>query len=250
MRLWLVTTFPNAAWDVYAQVCLQSLVDYLPDTVKLCVGLDDAQLENPVRALLSPQHELWVGRNGDHQGFIAQFQNRDHASEYRLQAARFCHKIFVLKKIMDKAAALPEDTRPTYIIWWDADARLTRAVTQIELEALMPTGQEAVSYLGRKDWDHSECGFMGFNMAHEGKEIIDWMHMYYVQGLVFSLPQWHDSYLFDVARKTHRGKNLSEGVPGNNVWAATALGVFSEHWKGQAAKQQRRSSTDAELFKA
>lgn len=193
-------------------------------------------------------YELFVGRSIEHQNFINQFKHRDHPTEYRLQAARFCHKIFVLKRVMDKAMMLAPEIRPTHIIWWDADARLTCPVAPEELEAIMPTGEEAVSYLGRRDWDHSECGFMGFSLD-KGKAIIDFMFAYYVQGLVFSLPQWHDSYLFDVARKNYICKNLSEGVPGNNVWAQTALGAFSEHWKGEAAKARGKPMTDEELFK-
>ncbi len=259
MHIWLVTTFANAAWNVYARTCLQSLKDNLPQAVKLCVGLDDDELYGPVKHMLdTPSHdgksihehgmfEIFLGRGTDHQAFINQFKGRDHPTEYRLQATRFCHKIFVLKKVMDKAMKLADDIRPSHIIWWDADARLLRPVKPEEIEALMPTGEEAVSYLGRRDWDHSECGFMGFSLE-KGKAIIDFMHSYYVQGLVFSLPQWHDSYLFDVARKNYTCKNLSEGVPGNNVWAGTALGEFSEHWKGETAKERGKPMTDAELF--
>ena len=261
MHLWLVTTFGNSAWDVYAKTCLQSLKDNLPQDVKICVGLDDDTLYGPVKQILdTPSHdgksihehgifEIFPGRSRDHEAFITQFKGRDHPTEYRLQATRFCHKIFVLKKVMDKAIQLGEHIRPTHIIWWDADARLTRALKPEDLEAIMPIGEEAVSYLGRRDWDHSECGFMGFSLEHGGKTIIDFMYNYYVQGLVFSLPQWHDSYLFDVARKNYTCKNLSEGVPGNNVWAGTALGTFSEHWKGEAAKARNKPMTDAELFK-
>ena len=261
MHLWLVTTFANTAWDVYAKTCLQSLKDNLPQAVKLCVGLDDDTLYGPVKHMLdTPSHdgksihehgmfEVFVGRSREHEAFINEFKGRDHPMEYRLQATRFCHKIFVLKKVMDKAMVLAEDIRPTHIIWWDADARINRPVTPEEIEAIMPTGEEAVSYLGRRDWDHSECGFMGLSLTHGGKDIIDFMYNYYVTGLVFSLSQWHDSYLFDVARKKYTCKNISEGVPGNNVWAGTALGKFSEHWKGEAAKTRNKPMTDEELFK-
>ncbi len=260
MRLWLVTTFANAAWERYASACLHSLNEYLPHAVKLCVCLDDDALYGSVKHMLDTRphdgmsmdkrglFEIFVGRGGEHQAFINQFKTRDHPTEYRLQATRFCHKVFVLKGVMDKAIQLAQAIRPTHIIWWDADARLTRAVTPNELEALMPAGDEAVSYLGRRDWDHSECGFMGFSLEQGGTSIIDFMHTYYVQGLVFSLPQWHDSYLFDVARKNCICKNISDGVPGNNVWAATALGKFSEHWKGESAKERNRPMTDRELF--
>lgn len=277
MHLWWVTTFPNSAWETYALESLLSLTKCLPQQFKLCIGLDDAVLLPMVKKLLqqggdggdlnhsssaenhaatkddeklTSHPRAWdvkAGWSPDHQEFVTRYKSRDHATDYRLQATRFAHKVFVLKHFLD--AALKTSPRPDYLVWWDADAILTRTVNADEIAALMPGADEACSYLGRKDWDHSECGFMAFNLANGGAEaILNFMHHYYTEGLVFSLPQWHDSYLFDVARADRPCRNLSAGVPGNNVWAGTPLACFSEHRKGVLAKQRKKALTDAELF--
>jgi len=285
MRFWIITSFPNFAWDLYARYSLCSLGKHLPQGFKLCVALDDDTLyqsvknvwveggddtnfnlsqnvmidaaqKNMEKLTYAPRAEIEIicGWDDAHAKFINQNRHKDHASDYRLQATRFAHKIFFLKRFFDVAEDCELKDKPDYIIWWDADALLTKEIQCNDFEMIMPRDDEAVSYLGRKDWDHSECGFMAFNMAHHGaKEIIDFMITYYQQNLIFSLSQWHDSYLFDVARKNfedqgQKNLNLSENIKGNNVWAHTPLGGFSEHWKGVEAKQRKKPLTDDELF--
>ncbi|HVY13156.1 MAG TPA: hypothetical protein VHB73_06295, partial [Alphaproteobacteria bacterium] len=244
LRLLLVTTFPNSAWDAYAREALASLRRFLPAEVRVGVALDDDALKSQVAGLLAAGDELITGWQPDHREFVMRYAARDHRQEYRLQATRFSHKIFFLHQFFQQAKS-----SAGHLIWWDADAVLKRRVSLEELAAVLPGKEEAVSYLGRKDWDHSECGFMAFNMQHAGATaILNFMHYYYTTGMVFSLPQWHDSYLFDVARAGQPCRNLSEGVPGNNVWAATALGAYSEHRKGLEAKRLGRALNDAELY--
>jgi hypothetical protein len=248
MKLCFVTTFPDSAWALYAEEALQSLKANLPAGTKLCVGLDSDLLKEKVKTLLRPGDELSCVWTPEHREFVARYRDRDHPTDYRRKATPFCHKLFTLKHFFDRETAVP--ALPDFLVWWDADALLKRPVSLEELAKLMPGKDEAVSYLGRKDWDHSECGFMGFNLRHPGtKAIIDLMHYYYVSGLIFSLPQWHDSFLFDQARAGQKCRNISEGVPGNNVWAATVLGTFSEHRKGIEAKERRKPLDDAEFYK-
>lgn len=248
MRAWLVTTFPNNAWEVYARECLQALAKYLLENVKIIACLDDAALEDATRVILRKGDAVHCGWAHEHQAFVARNKDKDHKTDYHKQAVRFCHKFFMLKKVLAEMDALKEG-RPEYLIWWDADAIIRRPVTGEDMRAILPRAGEAASTLGRKNWDHSECGFIGFNLAEEGAgAIIDFVYGYYVQDFVFSLPQWHDSYIFDVARQDFKCRNISEDIPGNNVWAATALGKFSEHRKGQEAKARGRALTDAEFF--
>jgi hypothetical protein len=245
MRLYLVTTFPNSAWELYAREALESLAKNLPPEVKMGVGLDDEALNTSVNAIIKTRGQVLAGWQADHREFVIRNKDRDHPTNYRLKATVFSHKIFVLRHFFEQALSEGYD----YVIWWDADAILTRPVSTQDLQNVLPSNGEAVSYLGRKDWDHSECGFMGFNVKHPGaKAILDFMHYYYMSGSVFSLPQWHDSYLFDVARAGQPARNLSAGVPGNNVWAATPLGGFSEHRKGPEAKQLGRAMSDKEFY--
>ena len=248
MRLCFVTTFPNKAWAVYAREGLESLRRFLPREVKICVGLDDEALQGEVKAILAPSDELICHWQPDHRAFVSRYGPRDHPSEYRLKATPFCHKVFFTRDFFEHERT--QNPPPDFLIWWDADAILQRPVSLQELAALMPRADEACSYLGRKDWDHSECGFIAYNMRHPGaRAILDFMYYYYTEGLVFSLPQWHDSYLFDVARQGQKCRNISEGISGNNVWAATPLGAFSEHRKGVEAKQRGQALRDEELFR-
>lgn len=49
------------------------------------------------------------------------------------------------------------------------------------------------------------------------------------------LPEWNDSYIFDVIRKefaSEKIKNLSSGIEVNNVWPKTILNKYMTHLKG------------------
>jgi hypothetical protein len=247
MKLCFVTTFPDTAWELYAEEALRSLKAFLPPEVKRCVALDSDLLREKVSGILASSDDVSCVWTPEHREFVTRYRDRDHPTDYRKKATPFCHKIFALKYFFDRETA--SATPPDYLVWWDADAMLNRPVSVEELAKLMPGDDEAVSYLGRKDWDHSECGFMAFNVRHPGaKAILDLMHYYYVSGLLFSLSQWHDSFLFDQARAGQKCQNLSEGIPGNNIWAATALGTFSEHRKGVEAKARRKPLDDTEFY--
>ncbi len=246
MRLCFFTTFPNTAWRIYAAEAVASMRRCLPPEVRIGVGLDDDTLRPEVLPRLGPGDDVFCGWGPDHQAFAARNAGKDHPTNYRLQAVRFCHKFFFLKEHHDRLMATGVTD---CLVWWDGDAVFKRPVTLEELAGVLPGESQACSYLGRKDWDHSECGFMAFNLRHPGtKAILDFMRVYYVEEYIFGLPQWHDCLLFDIARKDYPCLNLSEGVPGNNVWAKTALGAFSEHRKGEEAKRRSRPLTDDELF--
>ena len=49
MRFWIITSFPNFAWDLYARYSLCSLGKHLPQGFKLCVALDDDALYQSVK---------------------------------------------------------------------------------------------------------------------------------------------------------------------------------------------------------
>jgi hypothetical protein len=49
MKLCFVTTFPDTAWELYAEEALRSLKAFLPPEVKRCVALDSDLLREKVR---------------------------------------------------------------------------------------------------------------------------------------------------------------------------------------------------------
>jgi len=154
--------------------------------------------------------------------------------DYRFQAIKFCYKAF----------AVSSRNRPDcdWWIWLDADTVTKKKIDAEFFDSVLDENCVA-SYLGRKDWDHSECGFVAYNMLNGGKEFLSEFRDRYTSGRVFNLSQWHDSYVFDriMDRFLDRGykfKNLSEGISGLNVWPETILGSYIDHNKGPIAKRK------------
>lgn len=146
---------------------------------------------------------------------------------YRYQAVKFCHKVFAYTD-----PSIDDD----WLIWIDADVEFTRPLDERFFNAVL---KGPGVYLGRKDWHHSECGFMTFRLP-ECRPFLNRMREMYTSGEIFSLPEWHDSYVFDHVRKEldFPFVNLSEGVPGTHVWPGTILGDYMVHNKGPVAKKQ------------
>lgn len=233
----VTTTFPNFMWDTYAKAMLLGFVKYWPKDIPLLVNLDDDLLFDEVRNILREDDGVCCGWSKEHFEFVERNKDKDDKDNYRKQAVRFCHKPFALKHTLDcieeaKKSNAPDV--PRYLIWMDADVITTSQVTEEALRASLPKNGDEVAYLGREDWDHSECGWLAFDLENSGGEVIESLYQYYVTDDLYKLEQWHDSYIFDqiAAQKT----NLTEGKPGMDIWQHSPMAAFSVHHKGPVAK--------------
>lgn len=141
--------------------------------------------------------------------------------DYRYNAIKFAKKVFAMTAETEDCA------------WCDADVIFTNTAHFVDC---MPVGK--VAYLGRKDWHHSECGWVSYRDA---QDVLQAMRQMYLSGRVFDLEEWHDSYVFDVVRQTFdpdRFVNLTPDARGLDVWEQSPLAAFSHHHKGPIAKQQ------------
>ena len=158
---------------------------------------------------------------------------------YRFDACKFAHKVFALYRAGRETAA---DT----IIWLDADVVTKKPITEEFLSSVVPE-HCLVSYLGRKDWHTSECGFVGYN----SRRFLQAFRSMYMSRNIFKLDEWHDSFVFDHLRThwKHGGyfHNISRGIPGKHVWPLSPLGEYLSHLKGPARKEHGKDFTDAEL---
>lgn len=235
------TTFPDNCWKVYAEQMLKSFVTYWPKEIPILVQLDSDMLRDDVQRVLRPNFDgVICGWEQDHLDFVTRNKGKDDANNYRKQAVRFCHKVFALKGVLEsinraKADKMPD--APRYLIWLDADVLTTRQVTIDEIKKCLPKEGDAVSYMGRKDWDHSECGWLAFDLENGGGEIIEKMLNYYKSDEVFKLEQWHDSFVFDQVGHT-KCTNLTPGATGMEVWPQSPMAAWSRHYKGPIAKQE------------
>lgn len=238
----VVTTFPTTAWKSYAERMVQSFVENWPAQIPILVRLDDDLLEADVQKLLREQDAVVSGMSKDETAFVERNKGKDDPQDYRKQAVRFCHKVFVLKSASDywvKQNAIPDGPKCRYLIWFDADVLTTRKVTLEEIQVCLPKEGDAVSYLGRKDWPHSECGWLAFDLENGGDKIINEMVEAYISDNVFTCPQWHDSWIFDtVVMCGKKATNLTPDAVGMEVWPQSPMAAWSKHYKGPIAKHE------------
>lgn len=238
----VITTFPNTSWNVYAKNMLQSFVANWPYEVPLLVQLDDNMLEDDVKKIIRPQDGCITGWTNEHNEFVLRNKDKDDHGDYRKQAVRFCHKVFALKFASDSAMASREANAvdaPRYLIWMDADVTTTKKVSFDDILNCLPKEGDAVAYMGRKDWDHSECGWLAFDLQSSGDKLINDMYEAYRIDNVMHMEQRHDSWVFDKTLKNYGYKrtNLTEGKPGMEIWPHSPMAKFSIHHKGPVAKQ-------------
>lgn len=253
MSIAFVSTFPNYSWEIYSRQFLQSFVQNMPQNVPLMVQLDDDLLFDQVNKILRQQDGIAVGWNKDHADFVARNKDKDDPHNYRKQPTRFCHKVFAIHRAYQAALKQKESGGEAfrYLIWIDADVHITRPVTHDDIKAALPKEGDTVAYLGRKDWPHSECGWMAFDLKNDGGRIIELLHDYYIDDHVITLQEHHDSWVFDkilegfalgqqVDWPDHKPKatNLTEGKPGTEIWEHSPMASWSKHYKGPKAKQE------------
>lgn len=241
MSIAVVTTFPSSMWKVYAKDMLESFVKNWPSEIMLLVQLDDDLVLDQVRKILRPQDAVGVGWSKEHLEFVQRNKDKDHPADYRKQCVRFCHKVFAIHRAYQAAKADKEagNSSVRYLVWLDADTVTNRPVTLEEIKECLPKEGDAVSYLGRKDWPHSECGFLAFDLDHDGGMWIDVWHGLYVSDQVLNLKETHDSWVFDHIRMSDdapKSTNLTEGKPGMDIWPHSPMGKWSTHKKGPIAK--------------
>lgn len=237
----VVTTFGDASWDLYAKSMLTSFVANWPDEIPIMVQIDTPLLSEQVSKIIRPQDGLQSGWKPEHAAFVERNKGKDDAQDYRKQAVRFCHKVFALKNALDsisEARKAGNEDVCRYLIWLDADVLTPRKVTIDDIIKCLPKEGDAVSYLGRKDWDHSECGWLAFDLEQNASQIIDYVVKAYASDSIFQCEQWHDSWIFDLAFKGQKTTNLTPDAIGMEVWPQSPMAPWSRHYKGPIAKQE------------
>ncbi len=163
---------------------------------------------------------------------------------YRMDAVRFAHKVFALA---DCALSVEVDV----LFWLDADSVTFADVPISLLDQVMPE-DVYTSYLGRPH-TYSECGFVGYALTHpRNQEFMEFWRQLYIDDTLFELPEWHDSFVYDVIRKTFEAKlsdfktyNIAgEDTPSDHPFINSVLGQYMDHMKGESRKGDGRSFKD------
>lgn len=241
----VVTTFPDNCFDVYGKRMLQAFTQFWPAEIPLMICLDDDLLLPNVKKWGRPQDGIAIGWGPEHAEFVERNKGKDDAQDYRQQPVRFCHKVFAIARaynatLMQKKSG---EVAPRFLIWMDADVITSRKVSLDEILPCLPKPGDAVATLQRKDWPHSECGWMAFDLENKGGDIILELFKAYVSDDIMKQEQKHDSWMFDIIVKNLgiSVTNLCPEAPGLDVWPLSPMGKWSRHYKGPLAKQELMS---------
>lgn len=215
----VVSTFPNAHLGLYGNDFLKGCVKFgIPITL---VCYEPISLANGIQQL-----DVWPGGADEDKEvweWYRQVAILPKTANYRYQVARFAWKVF--------AMTMPQlQDRVDWLIWMDSDVEI---MATPDWDAVLQE-QADVCYLGRAEWDHSETGFLAWNLRRRGAEALKAFRDVYLSGEVFQAQQWHDAWIFDRIRQQLGlvGHNLSPNAHGLDAWSASPLTQWSIHHKG------------------
>jgi len=243
MKYTVITSFNEEGLKQYAQRMINTFEQYWPAEVDLVACAENCQ-PITVRPNSHVYNLLNVSLNC--RAFVERHRNNPLAhgqagppevwnpkKAFRWNAVRFAYKVF-------SVALCANNISSGWMIWIDADTHTHSPVPLEWLEKVCP--QDAmISYLGRGEKYHSECGWVAYNLDHPEtrKFIADFVSMYNTDR-IFDEREWHDSYIWDVIRKQYQPANHfynlnpshnDKGLAGH-PFINSELGRYMDHVKG------------------
>jgi hypothetical protein len=266
MKIAVVTTFHEKGLKLYGQKMIDSFCENWPEEVTLHIY---PELCNP--AIRNHNHitlkrleevpELMVFKkrwkevpkaNGDVSLDTVRNKRKDSGKSFKWDAVRFAHKVYA---IFDCA----RETDADVLLWMDADTVCHSPISMSQLRNFLPSTVD-LCYLGRKR-KFSECGLYAMNLRSDvvQKFLKEFQRMYDdAENGIFTLGEWHDSFVFDVVRNKFPkmnqldwaahlgdlrpvdGSSIGEGHPLiNSEW-----GEYLDHLKGNRKDSGRSNLND------
>ena len=248
MTYTVITTFNSEGYNTYAQKMLQTFLATWPKQVELWAYAESCRPKEQAANLKifdleasSPELVAFKNRWRN----VPKANGHPHpgaeSKAYKWQAVRFSHKVYAIF-----AAAKAVQTE--WLIWMDADMVCHSPLPIQRLSVLFPSDKD-LCYAGRSN-KFTECGLYGMNLTQPMiKKFLDEFQRMYdeaEQG-IFTLSEWHDSYVFDQVRSKFPLRKLNwtanlingEGHPIINCeW-----GAYLDHLKGKRKKHGRSNIT-------
>jgi hypothetical protein len=254
-KILFTTSFNQELYEKYAFRLVRSFEELLPEASLTVIweGAPCRKLQNAHHSInFVPESESFswffkrFGRLSEAHGWRLKKLGGSNNSEsvelvqnYRWDAIRFCHKVFALDLVV---RSLPQ-THQDFLVWLDADVVIKKRFVLSDLRPCLPNSDEVMCYLGR-DHKYSETGFLAFNLRHPTTfDYLSRMAQFYDTGLVFSLDEWHDSYVWDHVRREFESRGASfrnisgRGSQTGHPFVNSLLGGFLDHCKGDLRKQ-------------
>jgi len=249
----VVTTFHKAGYESYGKRMINTFLQNWPKEVELWVYIEDVSVDEREDGRLfvlreSNELEKFVAQwkdvpkaNGDISSVPRLASRKDSHKPFKWQAIRFAHKVYA---IFDCAKRSNADV----LMWMDADTVCHSPITLDKIEELVPDVD--LCYLGRQG-KYSECGLYAMDLRSPGTQsfLKEFQRMYDdAENGIFTLDEWHDSYVFDDVRLRTKPKEYNwsagiirgEGHPLINCeW-----GAYLDHLKGDRKSSGKSLAKD------
>lgn len=260
MKYAVCTTFNADGYNTYGSRMIDTFLQNWPQAVTLqayAEGCDVTQTAPNLEVVdlegVSPElaafKRTWKSvpkANGDVGADPVRSRRKDAGKGFKWDAVRFAHKVYA---IFHCANNTPSD----WLIWMDADMICHSPMTVERLSEFFPDSTD-LCFAGRKKF--TECGLYGMHIVHPQVQswLADFQHMYdHAESGIFTLEEWHDSFVFDVVRQRHGLHELNwtahlqmgEGHPLINCeW-----GAYIDHLKGERKHLGRSRSSDLKIHR-
>ena len=247
----LVTTFNHSGYQKYGRNMLNAFLKQWPTDQQIIVYTENVDIDPSikqdsrviVRDLLSSvplvDFKQRHANNPKANGFWPQ-----DTKNFLFDAVRFSHKVFALYETVKN-----NPTGAQNIVWLDADTITHSPVPFDFLSKNFPSKGFGVSYLGRTE-QYSECGWVVYHMATpQMYDFWETFANYYKNDTIFDLPEWHDSFVFDIVRKEYEAKgmvnhNITPGFVRGHPFINCVLGDYMDHMKGPRKDRGRSAKTE------
>lgn len=182
--------------------------------------------------------------NGDVSADPTRNHRKDAAKGFKWNAVRFAHKVYAIFAAAHAAT--------DWLVWMDADTVCHSPITIKQLHHLCPTTAD-ICFLGRNG-KYTECGLYAMNLRSAGTMdfLKEFQRVYDdAENGIFTMKEWHDSFVFDVVRKSMTLKQhdwsshliSGEGHPLiNSEW-----GAYLDHLKGDRKLLGRSKLSDLKI---
>lgn len=249
MKYSVVTTFNASGYKQYGSRMIDTFLATWPRDVQLLVYAEDIAVTQQAPNLkiinltqASPElvefKRIWgnVPKANGHP-----FPGAERKA-FKWQAVRFSHKVYA---IFHAARACNTE----WLIWMDADMVCHSPINLRQIDQLFPSVVD-LCYAGRSN-KFTECGLYGIHLTSPVAQqfLTEFQRMYDdAENGIFTLKEWHDSFVFDAVRKKFAMQELNwsaglingEGHPIiNSEW-----GAYIDHLKGDRKDKGRSRKTD------
>lgn len=244
MKYTVCTTFNEDGYKQYGSRMIDTFLNTWPSSVNLVVFTEGCSVVQQAPNLVTYDLELVSPELVE---FKTKYKNdprangegpdptrKDAKKAFKWDAIRFSHKVYAI-------FAAAKLCKTNWLIWMDADMVCHEPILENKISQLIPDNKE-LCFLGRRQ-KFSECGLYAMNLASPEvhKFLAKFQNYYdYPEQGIFTLDEWHDSFVFDAVRKQFRLQELDwtgnvmvgEGHPLVNCeW-----GVYLDHLKGDRKK--------------